>query len=266
MKRIKSIVLKIGGSVITNKNGELAAKTQDIDRLAGEIQKAGVENLIVVHGGGSFGHPLAEKYKIKEGYKEELQKIGFSETHHVMTVLDGLLMDALVWHNVPAVSITPSSCIMTKNGRIERFEGDAVGGLLKIGLTPVLYGDVVLDTEIGFTVLSGDQLVSYLAMKFDADRIVIGIDEDGVFEADPKLDKTAKMFEHLTLEELKKLWGKLGKTTACDVTGGMFGKISELIPAIEHEIPVTIVNATQPGNVCKALQGERTRGTLIEKV
>lgn len=266
MKRVKSIVLKIGGSVITNKNGELAAKTQDIDRLAGEIQTAGVKNLIIVHGGGSFGHPLAEKYKIKEGYKEELQKIGFSETHHVMTVLNGLLMDALVWHNVPAVSITPSSCVITKNGRIERFEDGAVRGLLNMGFTPVLYGDTVLDTELGFTILSGDQLVSYLAVKFDAERIVIGIDEDGVFEADPKLDKTAKMFEHLTLAELKKLQGKLGKATACDVTGGMFGKMSELIPAIEHEIPVTIVNATQPRNVCRVLQGESIRGTLIEKV
>lgn len=266
MKGAKSIVLKIGGSVITNKNGELAAKTQDIDRLAGEIQIAAVENLIIVHGGGSFGHPLAEKYKIKEGYKEELQRIGFSETHHVMTVLNGLLMDALVWHNVPAVSITPSSCVITENGRIERFEDGAVRGLLNMGFTPVLYGDAVLDAKIGFTILSGDQLVSYLAMKFDAERIVIGIDEDGVFEADPKLDKTAKMFEHLTLGELKKLQGKLGKATACDVTGGMFGKMSELIPAIEHEIPVTIVNATQPRNVCRALQGEKIRGTLIEKV
>lgn len=266
MKKAKSIILKIGGSVITNKSGELAAKTQDIDRLAGEIQNAAVENLIIVHGGGSFGHPLAEKYKIKEGYVEELQKIGFSETHHVMTVLNGLLMDALVWHNVPAVSITPSSCVITENGRIERFEDGAVGGLLNMGFTPVLYGDAVLDTKIGFTILSGDQLVSYLAMKFGAERIVIGIDEDGVFEADPKLDKTAKMFEHLTLGELKKLQGKLGKATACDVTGGMFGKMSELIPAIEHEIPVTIVNATQPRNVCRVLQGEKIRGTLIEKV
>jgi len=137
--------------------------------------------------------------------------------------------------------------------------------LLKMGLTPVLYGDAVLDTKLGFTVLSGDQLVSTLAIKFNAERIVIGIDEDGVFEADPKLEKTAKMFDHLTLDELKKLQSKLGKTTACDVTGGMYGKMTELVPAVEQRIPVTVVNAKEPRNICRALQGAKVKGTLIEK-
>jgi len=258
-------VLKIGGSVITDKKGELAARTHEIDRLAEEIHNAKITNLIIVHGGGSFGHPVAEKYKIKEGYKEEPQKIGFSETHHVMTVLNGLFMDSLVWHSVPAVSIMPSSCIITENGRIKQFEDAPVKGLLKMGFTPVLYGDAVLDTKLGFTVLSGDQLVSALAVKFNAKGIVIGIDEDGVFDSDPKLEKTARMYEHLTLEELRKLHGKLGKTVACDVTGGMFGKMAELIPAVEQRIPVKIVNATEPRTVFRALQGEKVKGTMIEK-
>ncbi len=265
MSEPRPVVLKIGGSVITDKNGELAAKTNEINRLAEDIQTAGVRNLVIIHGGGSFGHPVAEKYRIKEGYKEELQKIGFSETHHVMTVLNGLFMDSLVWHNLPAVSVTPSSCIVTENGRIKQFEDGPVEGLLKMGFTPVLYGDAVLDTKLGFTVLSGDQLVSTLAIKFNAERIVIGIDEDGVFEADPKLEKTAKMFDHLTLDELKRLQNKLGKAAVCDVTGGMYGKMAELVPAVEQRIPVTVVNAKEPHNICKALQRAKVKGTVIEK-
>ena len=72
------MILKIGGSVITDKNGELAARTEVINRLAEEIQKAGLKNLIIVHGGGSFGHPTAQKYGIKEGLKNETQHIGFA--------------------------------------------------------------------------------------------------------------------------------------------------------------------------------------------
>jgi isopentenyl phosphate kinase len=86
-----------------------------------------------------------------------------------------------------------------------------------------------------------------------------------VFEADPKLEKTAKMFDHLTLDELKKLQSKLGKATACDVTGGMYGKMTELVPAVEQRIPVTVVNAKEPRNICRALQGAKVKGTLIEK-
>jgi isopentenyl phosphate kinase len=265
LNSIKPTILKIGGSAITVKEGELAARTQEIDRLAGEIQGAAVQNLVVVHGGGSFGHPSAEEYAIKEGYKQESQKAGFSVTHHYMTVLNGLFMDSLIWHSMAAVSVTPSSCIITEDGRIKQFDDSSVRTLLKMGFTPVLYGDVVLDTKLGFTVLSGDQLVSALALRLDAGHIIIGVDVDGVYDADPKLVKTARMLDHLTLRELKSLQDNLGKATACDVTGGMFGKMAELMPAIEMNIPVTVVNATKPSYVYKALQREAVRGTLIER-
>jgi isopentenyl phosphate kinase len=258
-------ILKIGGSVITDKEGQLAAKTQEINRLAGEIHGANVQNLIIVHGGGSFGHPSAEQYGIKGGYKEGSQKVGFSITHHYMTVLNGLFMDSLIWHNLPAVSVTPSSCIITENGRIKQFEDAPVRSLIRMNFTPVLYGDAVLDTKLGFTVLSGDQLVSALAIRFGAARIIIGVDVDGVYDADPKLAKTARMLDRLTLEELKGLQGKLGKATACDVTGGMFGKMAELMSAVELNIPVIVVNASKPRYVYKALVKEEVKGTVIEK-
>ena len=259
----KPTILKIGGSVITDKKGELAARTGVINRLAQETQKAGVKNLIIVHGGGSFGHPTAQKYGIKEGLKDDAQKTGFAETHHVMTVLNGLVMDALVWHNIPALSVTPSSCVVTENGRIKTFEDTVLKTLLNLGFVPVLYGDAVLDEKLGFTVLSGDQLVAYLARKFGAGKIVIGVDTNGLYDADPKVEKNAKLYAHLTLAELLRL--KLGISIANDVTGGMGGKIRELIPVVEQGIPVAIVNAAKPNRVYKALMGEAVEGTVIEK-
>ncbi len=265
MSQTQPTILKIGGSVITDKSGELAARTEVINRLSEEIQRANVKNLMIVHGGGSFGHPTAQKYGIKDGLKEEAQKVGFAETHHVMTVLNGLVMDALVWHNIPAVSVTPSSCVITENGRIKFFEDTILKMLLKMGFVPVLYGDATLDEKLGFTVLSGDQIVAHLARKFNACKIVIGVDTDGLCDADPKVNKNAKSYAHLTLEELKKIMPKLGKSTAADVTGGMLGKITELVPAIEQGIPVTITNAAKPNRVYKALIGEAVEGTVIEK-
>jgi isopentenyl phosphate kinase len=265
LSNARPTILKIGGSVITDKSEELKAKTQVIDRLATEIQRAGRNCLIIVHGGGSFGHPLAQRYAIKDGLKEYSQKMGFCETHHVMTVLNGLLMDALVWHAVPAISITPSSVIMTRNGRIHFFEETPIRKMLEMDFLPVMYGDAVLDTGLGFTILSGDQLVTTLAIRYDAERIIIGVDVDGLYDADPKIEKTASIIEHLTLEQLNKVQGKLGKPTSADVTGGMVGKITELFPAVERGIPTTIVNATEPNSIYRALIGEKVRGTLIEK-
>lgn len=265
MNEIRPTILKIGGSVITDKEGELAAKTQTINRLVEEIRAAEVGNLILVHGGGSFGHPVAEKYRIKAGFREESQKIGFSETHHVMTMLNGLFMDALLWHDIPSISITPSSCIITEDGRIRNFEDTALKMLLKMSFLPVLYGDAVFDTKLGFTILSGDQLVAVLARKFNAKRVIIGVDVDGLCDCDPKTEKTAKLFDRLTLEELRKIQDKIGKSGTCDVTGGMSGKIAELMPVVEQGVPVTVVNATQSNYVCKILKGDKVKSTLIEK-
>ncbi len=265
MKNVKPTILKIGGSVITDKSGEFHVRTRETDRLAKEIQEAGVQNLIIVHGGGSFGHPLAQKHALARGFKREKQKVGFSETHHAMTVLNGLFMDALLWRNIPAVSVTPSSFIVTEKGRIQSFDEKPLKMLMRAGFLPVLYGDAVLDTELGFTILSGDQLVSVLARKFHVQRIIMGVDVDGLYSKNPKAEKSAKMFRHLTLKELIRFQKKIVKPATVDVTGGMRGKIGELLPAISQGIPVIIVNATKPNYIYKALKGRKVKGTLIEK-
>ncbi len=265
MSEAKPIILKLGGSAITDKTQELVAKTEVINRLAEEIKRADLDNLIIVHGGGSFGHPTAQRYGIKEGYKEPAQKLGFAETHHVMTMLNGLVMDSLILHEVAALSIAPSCCVVTENGKIKFLEENLIKRILKMGFTPVLYGDVVFDERRGFTVLSGDQLVAYLAIKLKAEKIVIGVDTDGLFDDDPKTNPNAKPYKHLTLEELKKIQNKIGKSSVTDVTGGMAGKIAELIPAIEQGIHVTITGATKPLSINRALIGKDVLGTEIEK-
>jgi isopentenyl phosphate kinase len=265
LSEAKLTILKIGGSVITDKEGELAARTEVINRLAEEIQRAKVKSLVIVHGGGSFGHPTAQKYGLKKGLREEAQKVGFAETHHVMTVLNGLVMDSLVWHNIPAISVAPSCCVVTENGRIKTFEEAVLRSYLKMGFMPVLYGDATLDETLGFTILSGDQIVSHLARKLGAANIVIGVDTDGLYDADPKMKQSSKLYTRLTLSELEKVKEKFGGSTTADVTGGMLGKVTELIPALAEGIPVNIVNAVKPNRVFKALMGEAVEGTVIRK-
>ncbi len=266
MNDARPIILKLGGSAITDKTGELAAKTEIINQLAEEIKRADLDNLIVVHGGGSFGHPTAAKYGIKDGYKEDpTQKLGFAETHHVMTVLNGLVMDALIWHEIPAVSVAPSSCFITENGKVKFFDETVLKSMQKMTFTPVLYGDAVLDDKLGFTILSGDQLVAYLAIKYKATKIVVGVDTDGIFDSDPKTNPNAQPYKKLNLKELKELQPKLGKAQGTDVTGGMAGKIAELIPAIEAGVHVTVTGATKRLSIYRALTDQSVLGTEIEK-
>ncbi len=260
------IVLKIGGSVITRKEKPLTANLSVIRRLAKEISQANVSQLIIIHGGGSFGHPLAKQYSIKEGFRgETAQLLGFSKTHQAMVTLNKLVVEALIQHNIPVVTVSPSSCIATKSGRIATMMDKPLRRLLHIGFVPVLYGDAVLDSDLGFTILSGDQLAASLAMQFNAERIVMGVDVDGLFTADPKKNSSASLIRRCTLHELKQIQKQMKGASVTDVTGGMLGKIVELTSAIEKGIPVLVVNATKPKNIYKALNGERVIGTCIQK-
>src|SRR5512133_692990 len=137
MNDARPIILKLGGSAITDKAEEAKPHTDINNRLAEEIKRADLDNLIIVHGGGSFGHPTAAKYGIKDGYKEDpTQKLGFAETHHVMTVLNGLVMDALIWHEIPAVSIAPSGSFITENGKVKFFDETLLKAYQKMAFTP----------------------------------------------------------------------------------------------------------------------------------
>jgi isopentenyl phosphate kinase len=112
--------------------------------------------------------------------------------------------------------------------------------------------------------LSGDQLVASAAIQLDAERIVIGVEGDGLFKSDPKRGR-GELIRTCTLQQLKELGKQVRKTSGHDVTGGMQGKIAELVPAVEKGITVVVVNACKPRRVYKALRGEKVTGTIIRK-
>ncbi len=262
---IKLTVLKLGGSVITNKNKPATAKIKTIERLADEISRARISSLVLVHGGGSFGHPVAKQYNLAAGYGDQSQVTGFSETHRAMTKLNSVVMEALISHGINAVVVQPSSFIVTKSGRIKSMELNPIKRMLDMKLVPVLYGDVVLDSDKGFAILSGDQIAVSLAKNFGAQRIIMGGDVDGVYTADPKTNSSARLVKRITLKELKTQKHEIEEAKSTDVTGGMLGKIRELVPAIEENIQALIVNATKPLRIYKALSREEVKCTIIEK-
>jgi isopentenyl phosphate kinase len=257
-------VLKLGGSVITKKEKDMTPNLDSIDRLAKEIKEAEAEQLIIVHGGGSFGHPLAKQYNIIEGFRKASQIEGLVKTHMAMVKLNRIVVEALINHNIAVFPVSPSSCVVSKSGRINNFYFDTLNTILNVNFTPVLYGDTIFDDEIGFTILSGDQLAVKLAIQLQADKLIFGADVDGLHAVDPKTDGSARLISNITLAELKGMLQDISGSRTVDVTGGMLGKISELINMVDIDIQTIIVNAAKEGNIYKALKGENVIGTLIK--
>jgi isopentenyl phosphate kinase len=259
----KSLIVKFGGSVITDKSKRFTVRDDVLKRLAEELTSA-KDPLVLVHGGGSFGHPLASEYGLDSGYKEKRQLKGFSLTHRAMERLNTKVVEALQDVGFAAVAIQPSACAVVEDGQIVSMELRPFHKLLELGLVPVTYGDVVPDLTRGMSILSGDQLVVHLAQELGAQRIILGVDVEGVYMGDPKVDRDAKIVPEITPESWSEVERSVGEVRAPDVTGGMANKVRELLKLAEHGIEAQIVNAMKPGILKRAILGERL-GTRIAK-
>lgn len=256
------LIVKLGGSVITDKAKEFSMKRGEIERLAKELTSVDGP-LVVVHGGGSFGHPLASEYEIDSGYKDDLQLMGFTLTHHAMQKLNFEVVDSLHGVNLLAVSIQPSACTIVKNGRIISMELEPLRKLLDLGFVPVLHGDSVPDLEKGMSILSGDQLVVFLARELKADSVILGVDTDGVCTGDPKRGEKVELIPKITPKSWPRIADSLTPSPVFDVTGGMRRKVEELMKLPEIGIEAQIVNASKPKILEKAINGDKSLGTRI---
>ena len=278
------IILKLGGSILTNKNSKDAEiNYTNLNRITIEIKDAldhiKINNntilvnqgLIIIHGAGSYGHPPAKKYNIgvpfpPEEYPEK--RIGFSKTQNCVKKLNTIVCETFVDNELPCVSIQPSSFITTKNKRINTFDMDLMEKYMKEGFIPVMHGDVVLDDELKFVVLSGDQILQYIAKNIAGNssnssekEVILGTDINGVFTKNPKKYGDAKHIPKLkSLDDVE----IFDSTTNIDVTGGMIGKIKELLELAENGIKSTIINANESGAIFNALSNRKVRGTVIK--
>lgn len=253
-------IIKIGGSVITDKKKENCFKQEISDNLAKEIKKVD-KKIIIIHGVGSFGHILAKKYDLNKGRINDSQLQGFSLTHGMVQKLNSLVLDSLHKNNIPAISIPPHTFLKLNNNKPNKINLNIFKDYLNEGFIPVSFGDVVLDEKLGFSICSGDLLIQLFTQYFKPEKIIFILDEDGLYTSNPKINPNAKLIKKATIDELKKFTTSLD--THDDVTGGMQGKLEIIKNISQMGIDTVLVNGNKPDRLYKVLVGEDTISTII---
>jgi isopentenyl phosphate kinase len=261
------VLVKLGGSVITDKSIPFAARRDRIRRLAREIsrsrKKTGVR-LIVGHGGGSFPHTQAEEFQTHRGIIDAKSYRGIALVQDAAARLHRIVVQTLLEEGENAISIQPSAAAMSDNSRIIDWDLRPVEKILAHGLVPVVYGDVGMDVTQGCCILSTEEIFRYIATKLPVERIVIGSNVNGVYDKDPQLPD-AKQIPVITLENFKEISSSLGGSPDMDVTGGMKTKVTTLleIVGIKNNICCRITDITESNTLERALCGEEVSGTII---
>lgn len=259
-------LIKLGGSLITDKTRPETARPEVIARLSGEIARAapGLSGrLILGHGSGSFGHVAARRHGIAEGVRSPDQLPGVSLTQERAAALHRLVVAGLIEAGALPFSIAPSSCVVAEAGRPVSFAAEPLRLALELGLLPVIYGDVVTDRAWGASICSTERLFELLARSLPeagiAIRRVLWLGgTDGVW------DEAGRTIPRIPADGPGEAGRAIGPSAGTDVTGGMLHRVETSLALARLGIPSLILNGLSPGALERALRGEEVPGTVVE--
>jgi len=263
------ILVKLGGSLITDKTKPYTANFRIINRLTREIKEAREKanlNLILGHGGGSFPHTSAKKYKTTEGILNDQSLYGICVVQNDAAKLNRYIVEALLKVSEKAISIQPSACFLAKNSKIIEGYLKTILEILKKGIIPVPYGDVALDLKKGCCILSTEEILSFLTRNlsgFNSKKLIMAGVTKGVFNTDPFKNPQASFIPIIDKENWKKVKHNLTGSAGIDVTGGMALKVGKAIELAKLGFETEIISGLEKGNLKRCLLGERV-GTLIK--
>ena len=255
--------LKLGGSLITNKDQSETALVDQIHDLLSQISAWRQDNpsqrLLLGHGSGSFGHHAAAQYGTRQGVHNQREGLGFQQVWYSARSLDQIILAQAQSLSLPLIAFPPSASITADNRRIHTWNLQPLLRSFEMGLIPLVYGDVVSDLTLGGTILSTEDLFVHLAHSLYPDRILLAGRVEGVY-ADYPFNQ--QLLPHLSAYSDTSTF--LQGSASPDVTGGMVTKV-QAMQALCQELPglsIQIFSAVAPGALRYALDGNAI-GTTI---
>ena len=236
--RWNRIVLKLSGEALAEKSG-FGLDTDVLHQVATELyetkQELGVDIAVVV-GGGNFWRGL-------KGAGQGMDQAQADYMGMLATVMNGLaFQDAL--ERVGQQSRVMSAVEMPKVAEPyirRRAERHMEKGRI-----------VILAGRTGNPFFTTDTAAALRAAEISAQVILKGTHTgvDGVYTADPKIDKTATKYSHISYLEVINKGLKVMDSTAITFCR-------------DNNLPIVVFNLLQRGNVKSILLGEEI-GTLVE--
>lgn len=245
------MIVKIGGSVITDKSTYRSFKPEVMSRIS-SILKVLSDEIIVIHGAGSFGHIKAAEFGLPS--TKSLDKMrGYSIIHRDVMELNLKIIDNLITAGLNPITVSPADTFGN------RASTERILAYHKSGFLPVSHGDVFL-RENKLEIISGDTLVFILAKKLRPTRVIFLSDVDGVFSSDPKINHEGRL--------LKNLDGEIDfRSRITDVTGGMRLKVETMRSVARYCQAVYLINGNFPERLLQldepSLIGTRIQGMRI---
>ena len=230
----RRVLLKLSGEALMGEQafGIDPAVTTQIAKDIAEIQGLGVQTAVVI-GGGNLFRGLAASAKGMDRATADYMGM-------LATVINALaLQDALEHQGVP----TRVASAIEMRAVAEPFIRRRAVRHLEKGRV------VVFAAGTGNPYFTTDTAAALRAMEMRADVILKGTKVDGIYTADPMIDKTATKYDDISFMNVLERRLKVMDTTAISL-------------CMDNKLPIVVFNLRTPGNVRRVIMGEPV-GTTV---
>ena len=243
------ILIKLGGSIITNKDKPLSPRRKVIDKISRSLKKIN-EEIVVVHGGGSYGHYWSVKYDMHTKPKKYDFR-GVATVKNSMVELNKIILDIFLKNKLNPYCLPPTDFMI--GNRPSQNKIKEIKKIAKSGMIPITFGDALWYGNNKSYILSGDKIMSILARVLRPRLSIFVLNVDGLY-SDLKSKKLVSQFKNEKI---------LMKKTSMDVTGGMSRKVKEASSISKMRLKVFFVNGNKPERIVNAIKGKKFEGTLF---
>ena len=239
----------MGGSIITNKDRPLSPRKKTIDKIIKNLKKIS-EPVILVHGGGSFGHYWSVRYDMHTK-PAKYDYHGIAIVKNSMIELNKIILDSMVKNKLNPYCLPPTDFMAGDKPIISKIK--QIKNMAESNLTPVTFGDALWYGQKKSYILSGDRIMSILAKSLRPRLSIFLLNVDGLYS-----DFNTKKL----IYDMKDQQASI-QEISMDVTGGMKRKVEEAIKISKMGLKVFFVNGNKPHRVVDAIQKNKFEGTIF---
>jgi len=263
---MKIIFLKLGGSLVTDKDKPFTARLEII-RMVGKQIRLVIDilpdtRLLIGHGSGSFGHAAAKAVGYVEGDASAFDPLGFQSIWLAAQQLNRIILDEFNQLGLPVISFPPSASIHSAAKKIITWDLSPIQSALQHNLLPIIFGDTIFDTQLGGVIYSTEELFLHLSNALKPEAILLAGKEPGVWADFPM---KSNIISELTEDNFSGFQPSINESQSVDVTGGMLKKV-RLMLQIKRLLPtseIRIFSGELPDAVLDCLLG-KPLGTSIK--
>ncbi|GAB6944794.1 isopentenyl phosphate kinase [Vulcanisaeta sp. JCM 14467] len=216
----KLIIMKLGGSAISDKSRPLSYREDWVRKLGTLLNREfrSGSRFILIHGGGSFAHPIALAYGLSR-YRDYDQLIGVSLTSAVLNYLSMKITLTLASIGLSIYPLRTGSIYVIKDGKPHLLIGPThLMELIERNTIPMLYGDVVISDD-GFSIISGDDIMLDLGSRLRPSASIFLTDVPGILDANGNIIRRLTRSSVINERDVHHI----------DVTGGLMRKVKSAL-------------------------------------